>query len=407
MEGESLTTRPSVTKLLIAATTDAEMRYAAGISITDPFILVDDGKRRTLLLSKLECGRAHKELKASKRHRVLSLEPFYGRVKKQLAKETKRRAGLDAKSGKRAKKTDGKGRRGSMLARIAAQYLKERRIRRVEMPRNAWAIHVEQLRSSGIKVELAPSSLYPSRIVKTPAEIKEIMNVRDATVAAMERCIAIVKKSTIAKNKELKIDNERVTSDYLRYEARAVLLRYGCEASELIISHGAQTAYPHDQGSGPIKAGEPILLDFFPRSSETGYWFDMTRTVCKGKPAPELQRLYKAVQEAQDAGLALVKDGVKTGAIHKAVEEVFARHGYKTTANEGFIHSTGHGVGLEIHEAPSISEKGEEVLRAGHVITIEPGLYYRKAGGVRLEDTVLVTTTGHKNMTRLQRVLVL
>jgi len=379
-------------KLIIAATTDADMRYAAGLSVPDPFILLDTGRKRVLLLSSLEYGRAKKVLgrggKTATRYEVVLLDPYYEAIKKRLAARA-------ARQGQRIRK-------GSVLALIAAAFLKQRRIRKVLMPARASAIHVEQLREEGIKVEVSAASLYPERAVKTATEIREIRKVRDATVKAMRRCITIIKAARTDEKGFLWHGKRRVTSELLRTEARHLLLEHGCEASELIISHGKQTAYPHDQGSGPIRAGEPVILDFFPRSMNSGYWFDMTRTTIKGKPSSAYRRLYAAVKEAQRAALAKVKAGVMTGTVHEAAAAVFRKRGYATTDEEGYIHSTGHGVGLEIHEAPSVHEGGTERLKAGMVVTVEPGLYYRKLGGVRLENTVLVTTTGYKDLTRMR-----
>ncbi len=371
-------------KLLIAASTDAEMRYATGLAITDQFILLDTGAKRYVLVSSLEYGRAKRALRGKRGFEVVLFDKHYDAIKK-----ARQRKGA-------------KVRKGSVLALIAAAYLKERRIEAVVMPRTALAIHVEQLKCAGITVGLA--RLY-DRSVKTKEEIEEMKKVRDAAVVAMQRCIAIIKGSKIGNKKELVHKGEKVTSEYLRAEARKLLVERECESPEMIISHGTQSAYPHEEGKGAIKAGEPIVMDFFPRSMTTGYWFDMTRTVCKGKPSDALRKQWDAVKEAQDAGLKKVRAGVRTGTIHRAVLDVFARRGYKTTTEEGYIHSTGHGVGLEIHEAPSIHDKGTEVLKAGMVITIEPGLYYRAVGGVRLENTVLVTTTGYKDLTRTERVL--
>lgn len=381
----------AVPKLLIAATTDAEMRYASGLAVTDPFILLDTGRRRHILVSSLEYGRVRKELLHKKKVKAVLFDKYYETLKKRIERKQK----------------GGKVKRGSLLALIATAYLKELRIRRVMVPQNAWASHVEQLRKEGIRVEVSQRPLYPERAVKTKKELREILKVRNAAAAAMGRCLTIIKESKANAKRELIYGGRKVTSELLRYEARRTLLERACEAPELIISHGRQTAYPHENGRGVIRTGEPIILDFFPRGAESGYWFDMTRTVCKGMPSSELKKLYDAVKEAQDAALKLIKPGMRTGRIHAAAEEVFARRGYATTAEEGFIHGTGHGVGLEIHEAPSLGKEGKDVLRRGNILTVEPGLYYRKVGGVRLENTVLVTTTGYKDLTRMGRVLLL
>lgn len=363
------------------------MRYASGFSVPDPFILLDTGRQRHLLLSQLEYARAKRAFARKPRYKIILLDPLYEKVKRRL----------------RAKKGE-KVRKGSVLAKIAAAYLQSLGIRTVVVSPRMWVAHVAQLKRAGIAVTPSPTPLYPERAVKTKREVLEITKVRNATISALNRCLDILKQSK-DQRKELVYKGKKVSSEFLRREARHILLDHACEAKELIISHGRQTAYPHDLGSGTIKVGEPIILDFFPRSMATDYWFDMTRTVCKGAPSPELRKLYRTVKKAQDATLAKVKAGVTTGAVHEAAVQVFERAGYKTTDEEGFIHSTGHGVGLNIHEAPSLHEKGTERLQSGMVLTVEPGLYYKNIGGVRLENTVMVTATGYKDLTRKERVL--
>ncbi len=154
---------------------------------------------------------------------------------------------------------------------------------------------------------------------------------------------------------------------------------------------------PHHSGSGPIVPDTPIVIDIFPRSQQTGYFGDMTRTVVKGTPSKEVKRMYKAVLEGQKIGISMIKHGVKSADVHNAVVDYFSKSGFKTGQidgkQQGFIHSTGHGLGLEIHEPPRVSV-GNDILQAGNVVTVEPGLYYEKLGGVRIEDVVLVTKKG-------------
>lgn len=357
-------------KLIIAATNEADMRYASGLSMPDPFILLDTGRRKHLLVSKLEYSRV-------KRHDVLLWDSYYERVKRE------------------------KGwRDGSLLAKMAALYLQERKIKKVWMSKRALALHVEELRKRGIEVKLG--DLY-DRSVKAKEEVREIKKVRNATVKAMRVCIGIIAEATVNRKGELLFQKEQVTSERLKVVARKILLEQECEAPSIIISHGTQTAKPHHEGKGVLRAGEPIMMDFYPRSMRSGYWFDMTRTVCKGSPSAEVRKLYAAVKAAQDAALQRVKAGVKASSVDNAAAEELARRGYKTTTRQGFLHSTGHGVGLEIHEAPSIASSSEERLKAGMIITIEPGLYYKY--GVRIENTIMVTTKGYKDLTRMKRVL--
>jgi Xaa-Pro aminopeptidase len=180
------------------------------------------------------------------------------------------------------------------------------------------------------------------------------------------------------------------------------LMESDCIAQHTIVACGDDACGPHNEGSGPFRAHEPIVMDVFPKSSKTGYYADITRTVVRGKPSDALKRVYETVLQGQELGLGMVKAGASGKAIHTAINDLFEHAGYHTgVINErvqGFFHGTGHGVGLEIHEPPRISRL-DDTLQPGHVVTVEPGLYYLGVGGVRIEDTVLVTSDGYENLT--------
>ena len=160
----------------------------------------------------------------------------------------------------------------------------------------------------------------------------------------------------------------------------------------------AGAARPRPSGRGPLRANQWIVADIFPRDLRTGYWGDMTRTFMRGRPSPALRRLYDTVLDAQALGLSLVKPGAIGAEVHRAVADFFKKCGYETGTDAsgrafGFFHGLGHGVGLGIHEEPRLSLRGG-ALEPGMVVTVEPGLYYPDLGGVRIEDTVVVTETG-------------
>ena len=166
---------------------------------------------------------------------------------------------------------------------------------------------------------------------------------------------------------------------------------------------------PHNTGKGIIYANKPIIIDIFPRSQKTGYFGDMTRTVLRGRPTEGLVKMYEAVLEGQKVGINMIKEGIKTSRVHQTITNLFKQRGFDTGKingkPQGFIHSTGHGLGLEIHEPPRLGA-GNEMLKAGNVVTVEPGLYYEKLGGIRLEDVVLVTKGGCKNLTKFKKEFV-
>lgn len=176
----------------------------------------------------------------------------------------------------------------------------------------------------------------------------------------------------------------------------------------MIVAGGRQAACPHEAGHGVLKAGEAIVLDVFPRNARTGYWGDLTRTVSKGAPKSRvIAAMWRATLDAQRLALGMVRPGAKGGDIQAAVEEFFAKAGFpadfsKPGKERGLIHGVGHGVGLDIHEAPRISH-GAGALEEGNVVTVEPGLYDPELGGVRIEDTVVVTKDGARMLARLAK----
>jgi Xaa-Pro aminopeptidase len=184
------------------------------------------------------------------------------------------------------------------------------------------------------------------------------------------------------------------------------LLEEGCEAVDTIVAGGPAGADPHARGAGVLPANAPIVIDIFPRSKSSRYFADMTRTVLKGEAPPQVREIYEAVLQAQTTGISAIRAGISGKEVHSRVVEVFRERGYPDGEGCGFTHSTGHGVGLEVHERPSLGIAGE-VLEANQVVTVEPGLYYPDIGGVRLEDLVMVKEGAYENLTHFERSLVL
>ncbi len=258
----------------------------------------------------------------------------------------------------------------------------------------------EKLRGKGFNLIIAKEEVCPRREIKTDAETKAIQQSQRAAVAAMKAAIAQIASAKIGRDQILRHGKTTLTSEVVRATIGHTLLDNDCIAEETIVSCGPASADPHERGEGPLRASEPIVIDIFPRSGKSGYWGDITRTVCRGPASAELKKQYNAVKAAQAAQLKKAKAGVWADTIHKTGADLMEARGFKTeTINDvpqGFIHGTGHGVGLEIHEAPRVSSATHQKLRAGHIITIEPGLYYSEIGGVRIEDTILVTKDGYK-----------
>jgi len=194
-----------------------------------------------------------------------------------------------------------------------------------------------------------------------------------------------------------------------------VLLELDCESPEgHIVAGGLQAHEPHERGHGPLRRGEAIVIDIFPRSKKTGYFADMTRTVCIGKPSKKIQEMFDAVLVAQELAESMIRPGVACKELQNTVEKLFTEKGFLTSGKgkeftyaEGFVHGLGHGVGREVHEVPHISRKTEDILMEGDVITIEPGLYYKGVGGIRMEDMLLVTENGSRNFTQYDKTFVI
>lgn len=244
------------------------------------------------------------------------------------------------------------------------------------------------------------------RSIKTEDEIEKIRCVQKKNEIATRAAVDAIRKSEPDDRGILMLEDAPLTSERVRDIIHFALRPFNCEDIDTIVSCGEASSMPHARGTGPLYANQPIVMDVFPRSELTGYFADMTRTVSKGVPSDEIVRMYDAVQKAKELAVSMIRPGVTGASVYSAVVEFFRENGYETAGSSGFTHSLGHGVGLEIHEAPSLSPSGGE-LKVGHVITLEPGLYYQGIGGVRLEDMGVVTSDGFDSFTCFEEKLVL
>lgn len=242
--------------------------------------------------------------------------------------------------------------------------------------------------------------LAPERITKQEHEVIALKQAQTATRDAFAYIESVLQGAKIDHD-VLTRDGLVLTSEQLKKEVELQLFKAGYLCSEgIIISCGADAAMPHHQGSGPLCPHQTIICDIFPQDRTLGYFGDMTRTYVKGEPTNEVLKMYETVLRAQQAALAALRPGVSVRSVYEISKEIIAAEGYVVgPGEEGYMHSLGHGVGLDVHEKPALSPRSDEILRPGMVVTVEPGLYYEAHGGVRIEDMVVITDSGHANLT--------
>jgi Xaa-Pro aminopeptidase len=262
------------------------------------------------------------------------------------------------------------------------------------------------LEANGVELTVDREFFDARRRVKNEVELAGIRRAQRAAEAGMDAARDLFRRA-VRSNGGLSVDGAPLTSERVKLAIQEAFMRHGCSADEFIVSHGPQSAIGHDAGSGEIRPGEPIVIDVWPRDAETACYADMTRTFCIGDVPEELRRFHGIVKESLDRSLGSIRAGASGQDVFAVSCEPFHREGHKTLLNkapgevveDGYFHSLGHGVGLDVHEQPSLSRIGEELL-AGDVVTVEPGLYRRGWGGCRLEDLVVVTEDGAENLTQ-------
>jgi len=274
------------------------------------------------------------------------------------------------------------------------------------VPRTFPVIVADHLRANGISVTPDHHFFAGRRRVKNDAEIAGIRKAQKAAEAGMAAAKEILARAEPA-NGGLTVDGEPLTSELIKGAIRRAFTDHGVASDDFIVSHGAQTAIGHELGFGAIAPDEPIVIDLWPKDPESSCYADMTRTFVVGTPPDELAEYYRLVKEALDRSLEATKPGVPGLDVFKLVCELFEENGQPTVLSkkpgevleDGFFHGLGHGVGLEVHEAPNLGRGGTAELVPGDVVTLEPGLYRQGFGGCRLEDLVLVTEDGAENLT--------
>ena len=370
------------TLLLVAdSERDANMLYATALFVPDPFIYLKIRGRPLIVMSDLEIDRA----RAQAPHcRVASLSAYQQKL---------RACGI---------KRPG-------LAHVVHRILREQGIRGVTVPDDFPLGMATDLEKLGIRVRVRSGTFFPEREIKSAAEVRKISAALLMAEVGMAEGMEALRRARIGRDRKLLYHNLPLTSEKLRSVIDCAILQASGLAANTIVAGGRQACDPHERGYGPLRANELIIIDIFPRSQKTGYFGDITRTVVRGHASEAARKLYHTVFEGQKIAFKKIRAGAPTTSVHQAVHKYFEQQGYRTGRRhgrmEGFFHGTGHGVGLEIHEAPRMGATSTGRLKPGHVVTVEPGLYYPEIGGARLEDVALVTNNGARDLTRFEKVL--
>jgi len=356
---------------------NSDLYYATKFKVGDPVMYFEYNKESFLILNDLEVDRGKKEADVTE---IIPVGNYVDKLK--YAKD-----------------------KNFLLLDII---LKEKGIDKLLVSENFGAYYYKKLTQNGYDVEIKRGSLYDERIIKTEEEKNHIFSVMKDIDTAFRKAVDVLKDSTI-EGDLVKYKGETLTSEYLKRVINVDLIAKNTLSHRIIVASGDQTVDPHDVGSGAIYANKPIIFDIFPQSLDSMYFGDQTRTVVKGKASEEFKKMWQTVYEGQMMGIEMLKDGVDGFDIHNTILDYFTAQGYETGLidgrMQGFFHGTGHGVGIDIHEAPRINKNSHSILKEGHVVTVEPGLYYEGLGGVRLEDTLFITRNGYENLSVSEKFL--
>lgn len=369
----------SIAKLIYASSDQSpDLIYATRFFVPDPCVYLEHRGKRTLVLSDLEVDRGRTSARVDE---VVAQSV----LAKEVEKELKRKP-----SGEE----------------VMLRFLRKRRISKVRTPGDFPLRAARILEQGGVRVEPVDGLFYPERERKSEEELRAIRRAIGLAEKGLKRAEEVLAASRAGRDARLRWAGRILTSEKLRGEMEAAVVLAGGEVSHTIVAGGRQACDPHERGSGPLRAHELIILDIFPRDPGTGYYGDLTRTVVRGKADEARRRLWHTVRQGQKLALDGIRPGVFGRRLHEDVQAYFKNEGYPTEERDGrrvgFFHGTGHGMGLELHEAPRFAATR---FKKGQVFTVEPGLYYPDIGGVRLEDDVVVTGRGIRILSRIGKRL--
>jgi Xaa-Pro aminopeptidase len=358
------------------------MRHEVPLGIGDPFLYLETNGRRVVVTNPLEDDR------------IAEAAPDLERL---LADDL----GLDELIAKGLQ-------REVVYREVFARAVDRVGIRAAIVPPEFPIALADRLRETGVELTPDDEEFETRRRRKTAAEMAGIRRATAAGLAGLAECARALREASIDGD-QLRIDGELLTSEIVRARVREVCARAGAPAPDDIIVAPMRPgdAVGHESGSGPLPAHAPICIDLWPQDEASGCWSDMTRTFVRGDVSDALGQLHTLVLEAHERACAAVRPGVPGVEVYGVACDVFEAAGHPTqrtkapgeTLRHGFYFGLGHGVGLDVHEAPALGRTGREPLIAGDVIAVEPGTVDPDHGGMRVEDLLVVTEDGHENLT--------
>ena len=301
------------------------------------------------------------------------------------------------------------GDRETATAQALAECLVRGGITSVSADRSLPLIYAFMMQSEGIELECDIDLGVAERRSKDEEELKHLRSAQAITESVMREMCEMIFASRANSQGVLMHGDDPLTSERVISMIDIAFLKHGATTPHgSIVACGPIGADCHHRGEGELRTGQPIILDIFPHIRATGYNGDCTRTIVHGTIPDEVAKMHAAVLEAKQAAESVCKAGTTGEDVHRAAIEVINAHGYNVGIPEhdapdsfcSMVHGTGHGIGLEVHEPPLLDMKGPELV-AGDVLTIEPGLYCKAIGGLRIEDMVAVTEEGCVNYNTL------
>ena len=368
----------------------AELRHEVPAAIGDPFLYGEHRGRAFVVASQLE-------------------EPDVRRVRPDVEFLDYTHLGVDELLADGLHADDA-------LTEVALRACSHFGIEHAAVPRTFPVAVADRLREADVRVEVDAPRFRLRRRVKTPAELDGIRRAARAAEAGATAIAAVLSAAEPDDAGVLRLDDGVLTSELLHDVARGAAQANGATLDELVAAAGPQAADGHEAGSGPILAGTAVVCDLWPRDRATGCWADFTRTfVAGGDPDERIVRWHNLCRDALQRVLGGIAPGVTGRELWEVCCDVFEAEGHPTqrtkkpdeVLDHGAPFALGHGVGLELHEEPGVGRSGIDALVAGDVLAIEPCLVYPGVGGVRVEDTVLVTDDGYELLTRFPYELVL